>query len=99
MAPGNTSPEKTAPGPLELVQRFVNSADLESGEDELTSPGALRDWFAQRGLMGRHERVSAADLERAIDVREGVRALLLANSGLEPLDPVRRSPRRAGARS
>jgi predicted RNA-binding Zn ribbon-like protein len=83
MAPGNTSPEKTAPGPLELVQRFVNSIDLESGEDELTSPAALRDWLAERGLMGRDERVTKADLERTVDVREGVRALLLANSGLE----------------
>src|SRR5918992_4791025 len=88
MAPGNTSPEKTAPGPLELVQRFVNSVDLESGEDELTSPEALNQWLAKRGLMGRDERVSAADLERVVDVREGVRALLLANSGLRP-DPDR----------
>jgi predicted RNA-binding Zn ribbon-like protein len=86
MAPGNTSPEKTAPEPLELVQRFVNSADLETGEDELTSPDALRDWLAERGLMSRDERVSAADLARMVDVREGVRALLLENSGLEP-DP------------
>ena len=86
MAPGDTSPEKTAPGPLELVQRFVNSADLETGEDELTSPDALKDWLAERGLMSRDERVSAADLARMVDVREGVRALLLENSGLEP-DP------------
>ena len=33
------------------MQRFVNSVDLESGEDELTSPEALGDWFAERGLM------------------------------------------------
>jgi predicted RNA-binding Zn ribbon-like protein len=84
MAPGDTAPEKTAPGPLELVQRFVNSADLESGEDELTSPAALREWFAERRLMSRDERVTRADLERAVDVREGVRALLLENSGLRP---------------
>jgi predicted RNA-binding Zn ribbon-like protein len=86
MAPGNTSPEKTAPGRLELVQRFVNSVDLETGEDELTSPDALRAWLAQRGLISRDERVTARDLARVVDVREGVRALLLENSGLEP-DP------------
>src|SRR5918997_371781 len=51
MAPGDSTPEKTAPGALALVQRFVNSVDLESGEDELTSPQALRDWLAERGLM------------------------------------------------
>jgi len=88
MAPGETSAAKTAPEPLYLVQRFVNSTDLESGEDELTSPEALRDWFAERGLMEKGDRVTAADLRRAIDVREGLRAVLLQNNGL-PLDEER----------
>ena len=85
MAPGETSAAKTAPEPLYLVQRFVNSVDLESGEDELESPEALRDWFAERGLMDAEDSVSAADLSRAIDVREGLRAVLSHNNGL-PLD-------------
>ena len=38
MAPGESEPEKTAPQPLYLVQRFVNSVDLEDGEDELHRP-------------------------------------------------------------
>ena len=59
--------------------------DLESGEDELTSPEALGDWFAERGLMDAGDPVSAADLRRAIDVREGLRAVLLQNNG-HPLD-------------
>ena len=83
MPPGDSPPEKTAPAPLELVQRFVNSIDLESGEDELDSPEALRSWLATRDLMGARERVAPADLRRALDVREGVRALLLRNNGLE----------------
>jgi predicted RNA-binding Zn ribbon-like protein len=85
MAPGESSPEKTAPQPLYLVQRFVNSVDLESGEDELTTPEALRSWFAERGLLESGARTSDADLERARDVREGLRAVLLVNNGL-PLD-------------
>jgi predicted RNA-binding Zn ribbon-like protein len=85
MAPGETSAAKTAPEPLYLVQRFVNTVDLESGEDELTTPEALRDWLAERGLIEEGERVTAADLRRAIDVREGLRAVLLQNNGL-PLD-------------
>jgi predicted RNA-binding Zn ribbon-like protein len=85
MAPGESSAAKTAPQPLYLVQRFVNSVDLETGEDELTSPEALRDWLAERGLMGAGEPVSRADLRRAIDVREGLRAVLLQNNGL-PLE-------------
>jgi predicted RNA-binding Zn ribbon-like protein len=85
MPPGDSAPEKTAPQPLYLVQRFVNSIDLESGEDELTSPEALRDWLAERGLMGAGEPVTKADLRRAVDVREGLRAVLMVNNGM-PLD-------------
>ncbi len=83
MPPGNSTPEKTAPAPLELVQRFVNSVDLESGEDELAGPGELRDWLAERDLIGAGESVTNADLRRALDVREGLRALMLANNGHE----------------
>lgn len=88
MPPGESAPEKTAPEPLRVVQRFVNSVDRENGEDELTSPDALRDWLAERDLIDTGERVTAADLKRAVDVREGLRALLLANAGL-PLDSER----------
>lgn len=76
-------PGKPAPEPLHLVQRFVNSVDLEAGEEELASPEALRAWLAERDLMGAREAVSATDLRRAIDVREGLRALMLANNGHE----------------
>jgi predicted RNA-binding Zn ribbon-like protein len=82
MAPGGTTPEKTAPEPLELVQRFVNSVDLESGEDELTGPDELRAWLAERDLIAPGEAVTKADLRRALDVREGLRALLMANNGM-----------------
>jgi predicted RNA-binding Zn ribbon-like protein len=88
MAPGDTAAAKTAPEPLYLVQRFVNSVDLESGEDELTNPEVLRAWFAERDLMEKGDDVTAADLKRAIDVREGLRAVLLENNGL-PLDEKR----------
>ena len=88
MAPGESTPSKTAPQPLYLVQRFVNSVDLDSGEDEFASPDALRDWLAERGLMDTGDAVNAADLRRAIDVREGLRAVLLQNNGL-PLDEER----------
>jgi predicted RNA-binding Zn ribbon-like protein len=102
MPPGESTPEKTAPAPLELVQRFVNSVDLESGEEELTGPAELRDWLAERDLIASDARVMRADLERAIDVREGLRALLMANNGIAA-DPQRvarldRAAERAGVR-
>jgi predicted RNA-binding Zn ribbon-like protein len=102
MAPGASAPEKTAPGSLELVQRFVNSVDLESGEDELGGPDELRAWLAERELIAPGDKVTAADLRRALDVREGLRALLMANNGgaadgecVERLD---RAAARAGVR-
>jgi predicted RNA-binding Zn ribbon-like protein len=97
MAPGESSVAKTAPEPLYLVQRFVNSLDVESGEDELASPEALRAWFAERGLMDSDEPVTAADLRRAVDVREGLRTLLLEHNGHgRDDDHVRRLDRAAG---
>jgi predicted RNA-binding Zn ribbon-like protein len=86
-----SSPEKTAPEPLRLVQRFINSTEIHETrptDEELVSPEALRDWLAERGLMDRSEEVSEADLGRALDVREGLRALLMAHNG-EPLDSER----------
>ena len=86
-----SSPEKTAPEPLRLVQRFINSTEIHETrptDEELASPEALRDWLAERDLMDRSEAVSDADLARALDVREGLRALLMAHNG-EPLDSER----------
>jgi predicted RNA-binding Zn ribbon-like protein len=82
---------KAAPAALELVREFVNSVDLMDSKgqplpkEELTSPEALRAWLAERGLIEADEPVSEGDLRRALDVREGLRALLLANNGV-PLD-------------
>jgi predicted RNA-binding Zn ribbon-like protein len=102
MPPGDSTPEKTAPEPLRLVQRFVNSIDLESGEDELTGPDELAAWLRAHGLIERGSKVTSADLRRTLDVREGLRALLLANSGMatdaELVERLDRAAARAGVR-
>jgi predicted RNA-binding Zn ribbon-like protein len=94
--------DKPAPEPLALVQRFVNSLDIDHEDEELASPETLRDWFAERGLLSSDERVSEGDLRRAIDVREGLRALLLANNGEEldeaAVERLERAASRAGVR-
>ncbi len=72
-----------APGELGLVQQFVNTVDIESGQDEVDDPERLAAWLAGHGLLDAGERLGPADLERAIEVREALRALLLANGGHE----------------
>jgi predicted RNA-binding Zn ribbon-like protein len=81
--PGDRKP---APGDLGLVQAFVNSFwDLDGGSPEqLWSPESLSRWLIRRDLLEAGTRLGRADLRRAIDVREGLRALLFVNNGSAP---------------
>ena len=83
LQPGDRAP---APGDLALVQAFANTFwDLERGRPEqLRSPAALAAWLRRRGVLGRRERLDESGLRRALDAREGIRALLFANSGADP---------------
>jgi predicted RNA-binding Zn ribbon-like protein len=86
-----------APGRLALVQGFVNSHfDLEGerGADLIATPGGLGEWLKARGL--RPGVPDAADVARAIDVREGLRALLAEHNGA-PADPAAGARLRAAA--
>jgi hypothetical protein len=76
--PGGRAP---APGALRLVQRFVNTVDFENGIEELTDPVALEHALDAIGLPA-GERLGPSDLERALRVREALRALLLGNNGI-----------------
>lgn len=69
--------------PLELVCDFVNTADLEGGEEKLADPQALQYWLVFHGLAGLRHRASPADLERALEVREALRELLREHTGVE----------------
>ena len=71
----------TAPGRLELVRAFVNTCDVESGEDTLSSPSALAEWLAERDLLVSARREHQSDLRRGLAVREALRSLLVANNG------------------
>ena len=68
-----------APGGLELVQAFVNTASPAS--DELRTPRGLSDWLSRNGLLPAGTELTKADLERARDARTGLRALLVTNGG------------------
>ena len=76
------------PAPSEALHRlraFVNTNDIEGGEDELGTPGQLRNWLIAGGALPPSGRVTAGEHARTIAVREGLRALGRANND-EPLD-------------
>ena len=78
--PGGREP---APGGLRLVQAFVNSVDLEHGPDLFDEEAGLAEWLDRQALA---TDVAQADLTAAREVRNALRALLLANNGAPP-DP------------
>jgi predicted RNA-binding Zn ribbon-like protein len=70
------------PAGLDLVIDFVNTLDAEAGKDELASPRELDAWLSERGLL-RAPAPPASDIEHghAIELREALRTLMLANNG------------------
>ena len=84
--PGPVDGQRLAPGPLRLVQAFANSRDPRSGADELATPAGLSAWLDRQGLLGGGEPAGAGELRRAVELREAVRELLLANNG-GPTEP------------
>lgn len=75
-----------APGSLRLVQEFLNTRDVESGDDRLASPEGLAGWLAEQTLAGGGGPLGDGDVTAAAQLREALRALLRANSGAPP-DP------------
>jgi predicted RNA-binding Zn ribbon-like protein len=86
-----------APEPLRLVQAFVNTRDIENGVDELSSPAALRTVLGELGVLEEAARLGEGDLRTAIETREALRALALANSGVPLPDEARSTLERAAS--
>lgn len=68
---------------LELIRDFVNTADLEDGEEKLTDPRALQYWLLFHGLAELRDRATTADLDEALALREALRELLRGHTGVE----------------
>jgi predicted RNA-binding Zn ribbon-like protein len=86
--PGNRTP---APGALRVVQRFVNSTDRENEREELETPAALERLLAEIDVVPPGSALTEGDLRRALEVREALRELLLANNGGRMGDEARRT--------
>ena len=71
---------KPAPDPLRRVQAFINTIDMESGQDRLASVDDARPWLVDNGLLGADATPGPDDLHLVAGVREGLRALVIHNS-------------------
>ena len=74
---------KAALGPLALVQAFVNTREVEHGREMIADPGSLQQWLVRQGLLTSGEPVGTIEVRRTREVREALRALLVANNGGE----------------
>ena len=79
-------PETGIPAGIDLVSRFVNTLDVETGSDALADPAALCGWLEQEGLLAGGARAGEGDLAQARALREALRALILGNNGGPPDD-------------
>ena len=83
--PGGREP---APGRLALVQAFLNTFYDPTpgchGDEVLSSPAALADWLAERGLLAPRARLRSGDLDRALALREALRDLLRVGDAHAP---------------
>jgi predicted RNA-binding Zn ribbon-like protein len=66
-----------------MIRDFVNTKDLDHGDEEIGTPEALAGWLASHGLTDTKPAATRADVRRAAQLREGLRALMLANNGVD----------------
>jgi predicted RNA-binding Zn ribbon-like protein len=81
-----SSARAPAPGPLRLVQEFVNTLDVEGGRDLLADRDTFSEWLQEQGLAVAAHPPGDRDMAAATKLREALRALLRVNAGGRP-DP------------
>jgi predicted RNA-binding Zn ribbon-like protein len=77
-----------APAPLDLVQSFLNSVDLEDGPDAFVSIESFTEWV-EHHLPGHLGTIAEADRLRAIAVREALRDVVEGTRPDEALSTLR----------
>jgi predicted RNA-binding Zn ribbon-like protein len=66
---------------LEVLRSFVNTVDLEKDTDQVGTPERLRGWLVEHTLLAEDMTVDDHDHRQALEFREALRALALANRG------------------
>ena len=75
-----------APDEMRILVAFLNTDDVGKDSDALSKPRELKDWLHRQGLLAADVTPTWAQLSKALDVRDGLHALLLAHLG-GALDP------------
>jgi predicted RNA-binding Zn ribbon-like protein len=75
---------KEAPGDLAVVRAFVNTLEIDTGLDQLTTPDELVAWLASHDLLAADSAARPGDVRRAALFREALRELLLSNNESRP---------------
>lgn len=70
-----------APGELETVRAFLDTAPSGDRAEELATAEDLAAWLIDRGLLEAGTELGEKDRRRAIEVRRGLRALVAARDG------------------
>jgi predicted RNA-binding Zn ribbon-like protein len=75
-----------APGRLELLQRFINSHnhDFPPDWDRIGTPDKAQAWLRWKKLVAPGDEITTADVARLQELREAIRALVVANQRGEP---------------
>jgi predicted RNA-binding Zn ribbon-like protein len=85
---------KPAPGALRRVQGLINTIDRESGQDRLSNFDDARPWLVANGLLAKDDVPTTDELRILREVREGLRGLVIHNTGGPVPDPASVAPLR-----
>jgi predicted RNA-binding Zn ribbon-like protein len=91
-----------APGRLELLQRFINTYnhDFPPEWDRIGSKAKAQAWLEDQQLVAPDDRISEADTARLRELREAIRALVIANQwGRQPPAAAMEIVRKASGRA
>lgn len=77
--------EQVEPAHVALLRSFLNTRDLDGDSDRFSHPAGLRIWLQEQGLLVLHEEPTAADLDLARSLRDGLRSAAEARAHGEVL--------------
>src|SRR5437660_12578835 len=95
-----TAPEpRAAPGELETVRQLINSRSIQRGTDDLTSIDALAAWLHNHDFNVDTTSLTDDSHQLCLRLAEGLRRLVMVNSGRPPEKTAREGVERGAQRS